>query len=267
MPEVGRFARHMSDEDALMWNIEKDPVLRSTIVAVAIFDSAPDWIRLRRRIDRATLLIPRFRQRVLSPPLRIAPPRWTIEPSFDLDFHLRRIRLPGPGSMRELLEILQPIATSSFDRARPLWEFTLIEGLDGPDGERAALAMKVHHSVTDGVGGMALLTHLVDVARDATEPSDRDLPAVPAPEHIGTVGLVRDSLAHQRRRVFGVARRLPSTAVRTTARMISDPFGTTAEALRTMRSIARSPCCGTAGSLKASSMPAATSRCSARCLK
>src|SRR3974390_714025 len=75
MSDVGRFARHMSDEDALMWNIEKDPVLRSTIVAVAIFDSAPDWVRLRRRIDRATLLIPPFRQRVLSPPPRTAPPR------------------------------------------------------------------------------------------------------------------------------------------------------------------------------------------------
>src|SRR5215468_2986198 len=56
-----RFARHMSDEDALMWNIEKDPVLRSTIVAVGLFDSVPDWDRLRRRIDRATLFIPRFR--------------------------------------------------------------------------------------------------------------------------------------------------------------------------------------------------------------
>ena len=59
----------MSDEDALMWNIEKDPVLRSTIVAMAIFEAAPDWQRLRRRIDRATRLIPRFRQRVVSPRL------------------------------------------------------------------------------------------------------------------------------------------------------------------------------------------------------
>src|SRR3974377_1292035 len=108
MSDVDRFARHMSDEDALMWNIEKDPVLRSTIVAVAIFDSAPDWIRLPRRVDPATLLPPRFRQRVLSPPLRIAPPRWTIEPSFDLDFHLRRIRLPGPRAMADFVGALHP---------------------------------------------------------------------------------------------------------------------------------------------------------------
>ena len=143
MTEAARFGQHMSDEDALMWNIEKDPVLRSTILAVALFDSVPDWERLRRRIDRTTCFIPRLRQRVVSPPFRIAPPRWTAEPTFDLDFHLRRVRLARPGTMRALLDALQPIATTSFDRARPLWEFTLFEGLDGPDGERAAFAMKV----------------------------------------------------------------------------------------------------------------------------
>ena len=54
MAEAARFAHHMSDEDALMWNIEKDPVLRSTIVALALFDSVPDWEQLRRRIARTT---------------------------------------------------------------------------------------------------------------------------------------------------------------------------------------------------------------------
>ncbi|MDQ6926776.1 MAG: diacylglycerol O-acyltransferase, partial [Candidatus Eremiobacteraeota bacterium] len=113
----------MSDEDALMWNIEKDPILRSTILAVAIFDRVPDWNVLRRRMERTTRLIPRFRQRVLSPPLRMGPPRWTVEPTFDLDFHLRRTRLSGVATERTLLDALLPMATSSFDRARPLWEF------------------------------------------------------------------------------------------------------------------------------------------------
>src|SRR4029077_5258849 len=98
MAEAARFSHHMSDEDALMWNIEKDPVLRSTILAVAFFDSVPDWERLRRRIESTSLLIPRFRQRVVSPPFRMGPPRWTVEQSFDLDFHLRRTRLPAPGT-------------------------------------------------------------------------------------------------------------------------------------------------------------------------
>ena len=154
-----------------MWLVEKDPILRSTIVAVALFDRPPDFDRLRARIDRATCLIPRFRQRVLSPPFRLGPPRWSVESTFDLDFHLRRMRLPAPGTERTLLDALQPMASAGFDRARPLWEFTLIEGLYDADGtERAAFAMKVHHAVTDGVGGMALLALLVDLTADAAEP-------------------------------------------------------------------------------------------------
>ena len=239
MAETARFSHHMSDEDALMWNIEKDPVLRSTILAVALFDSVPDWDRLRRRIDRTTCFIPRLRQRVVSPPFRIAPPRWTAEPSFDLDFHLRRARLAGSGTMRSLFDALQPIATSSFDRARPLWEFTLFEGLDGPNGERAAFAMKVHHSVTDGVGGMELLANFVDLTSDAPEPSDRDTPAAVAPEDGSMRDILRQSIAHNGRRAVGIARRLPGSALHATGRALRDPLGAASEALHTTRSIAR----------------------------
>jgi diacylglycerol O-acyltransferase / wax synthase len=239
MAEAARFAHHMSDEDALMWNIEKDPILRSTIVAVALFDSVPDWERLRRRIDRTTCFIPRLRQRVVSPPFRIAPPRWTAEPTFDLDFHLRRVRLAGSGTMRALLDALQPIATASFDRARPLWEFTLFEGLDGPDGERAAFAMKVHHSITDGVGGMELLAHFVDLIPDAAEASVDDVPAALAPEDARMLDVVRHSLAHNRRRAFGIARRVPGAVAHATASAIRNPVGSASDAVRTTRSIVR----------------------------
>ena len=172
----------MSDEDALMWHIEKDPILRSTILAVAVYDQPPDWCRLRARVERATRVIPRLRQRVLSPPFRIGPPRSAVESTFDLDFHLRRLRLPPPGDAPTLLDALQPIASCSFDRARPLWEFTLFEGLEGG---RAALAMKVDHSITDGVGGMALLAELVDLDREPDPDLEEDLPAVPAADSFG----------------------------------------------------------------------------------
>jgi diacylglycerol O-acyltransferase len=240
MAEV-RFARHMSDEDALMWNIEKDPILRSTILAVAIFDRPPDWKALRERIERTTRLVPRFRQRVVSPPLRVGPPRWTVEPTFDLDFHLRRVRLPGPGTDRALLDVLQPMATTSFDRARPLWEFVLIEGLEDPtgEGERAAFAMKVHHSVTDGVGGMHLLAHMIDLARDATPPDPDDVPAAPAPEHLGTLDLLLESASHMRRRAFGILSRVPGTAWRATTATLRDPIGTTFAFSQSVASIAK----------------------------
>jgi WS/DGAT/MGAT family acyltransferase len=239
MADGPRFTTHMSDEDALMWHVEKDPILRSTIVAVAIFDGPPDFERLRARIDRATCLIPRLRQRVLSPPFRLGPPRWSVEETFDLDFHLRRMRLPAPGSERSLLDVLQPIATAGFDRARTLWEFTLIEGLFDADGkERAAFAMKVHHSVTDGVGGMALLAHLVDLTADAAEPTGK-MPAAAAPESMQSMALMRDSVSHSSRRMLGMARRLPAMAMHATTATLRDPVGTAVGLARTATSIGR----------------------------
>jgi len=238
MSDSPRFTQHMTDEDALMWLIEKDPILRSTIVAVALFDRPPDFERLRARIDRATCLIPRFRQRVLSPPFRIGPPRWSVETTFDLDFHLRRLRLPAPGTERTLLDWLQPLASAGFDRARPLWEFTLIEGLYDADGtERAAFAMKVHHTVTDGVGGMELLSLLVDLTADAAEPDDT--PAVPAPEIMDARALVRESLVHSSRRILGVARRAPGIATQAALATMRDPLHAGSELARTALSIGR----------------------------
>ena len=70
MADSSRLTEHMTDEDALMWHIEKDPILRSTIVAVACSTVLPISIACAARINRATCLIPRFRQHVLSPPFR-----------------------------------------------------------------------------------------------------------------------------------------------------------------------------------------------------
>ena len=180
MAEVARFAHHMSDEDALMWNIEKDPILRSTILAVAIFDSVPDWERLRARIDRTTLLIPRFRQRVVSPPFRMGPPRWTVEPSFDLDFHLRRIAARRRRARRARCSTRcnRSRRRASTGPARCGSSRSSRDSTD-PTASAPRFAMKVHHSVTDGVGGMELLAHLVDLARDAPDASDDDIPAAP----------------------------------------------------------------------------------------
>lgn len=230
------FTNHLSDEDALMWNIEKDPELRSTIVAAAILDAAPEWDRLVARVRHATLLIPRMRQRVLSPPFRLGPPRWAVDPNFDLHFHLRRARLPEPGDRRTLLDLIEPIAMASFDRARPLWELHLVEGLDG-DG--AAIVLKIHHAVTDGVGGIQLAAHLVDFSRDG----DRDRRATssdrPAGERFNALQLVGDSLQHVGRRWRGIAGRVPGSTIRLTGAVLRDPTGTTRAATDTARSVVK----------------------------
>ena len=72
-----------------------------------------------------------FRQRVQPPPWRLGPPWRTPAPDFDLDYHLRRIQAPHPADWRGVLDFAQISLMAAFDRDRPLWEFTLIEGLDG----------------------------------------------------------------------------------------------------------------------------------------
>jgi WS/DGAT/MGAT family acyltransferase len=204
MTEEMRFDRRMNDADALMWAIEKDPLLRSTITAIAVLDGAPDRERFTERMERASRLIPRLRQRVVPSPLVPAPPRWVADPNFDLRYHLRWVNSPAPGSLRTLLDLAAPIAMQGFDRARPLWEFTVVEGL--ADG-KAALIQKLHHSITDGVGAIKIAMHMLDLERDPAE-DPGPMPAAPEPEHLSPWALTRDALRHERRRQMGIVRRL-----------------------------------------------------------
>ncbi len=165
MPPL-RFERRMSDTEALMWALEDDPVLRSTFANVTFFDRAPDVDRFRDRMRVAIEALPRLHQRVYDAP-GIANPEWVDDPFFDLDFHVRRIAVPQPATDRALLDLAAQLALDPFDRARPLWQFTIVEGL--PDG-RAAMVQKLHHTITDGEGGVRLSAMFLDIARDATEP-------------------------------------------------------------------------------------------------
>jgi len=172
-----RFEDHMTAPDAVMWDIEKDPVLRSTITAVALFDREPDWERLVARVEDTSRRIRRLRERVVVPPLRVGPPRWVLDEQFDLSYHLRRVRVPSPGDLRAMLDLAEPLAMIGFDRARPLWEFTLVEGL--ADG-RAAMIQKMHHSLTDGVGAIELALLLLDRHREGDDrPPAPELPPAP----------------------------------------------------------------------------------------
>lgn len=226
-----RFEHRMSDSDALMWTIEKDPLLRSTIMAVALLDQAPDHHRVRDKIERGLRMIPRLRQRAAAPPFRVAPPQWVADPHFDLDYHLRHVRCPGDGTLRDLLDFAAPLAMQGFDRARPLWEFTVVEGM--ADG-KAALIQKVHHSVTDGVGGMELAMMLLDLER---EPSADPGPVEPLSdaERPSPLELLRSGMDHVRRRQLGIARRTAAAA----PAVARDVVGTTRAAAETARSLAR----------------------------
>ena len=229
-----RFEHRMSDADALMWTIEKDPLLRSTITTVAVFDTAPDRDRLTEAIDRTTRLVPRLRQRVVSNPLSIAPPRWEVDPHFDLSFHLRWMRAAGDGSLRDVLDVAEPIAMQGFDRARPLWETAVVEGLQ--DG-KAAMILKLHHAITDGVGGIKIAMNLFDLDRDGTDRGE--LPDEPPVQVLNRLQRIVDAIDHERRRQLGIARRSVGTITKAAAAAASDAGGALRRAAETAASVGR----------------------------
>lgn len=227
---------HVRETDVFTWRMERDPLLRSTIVAVATFDTCPAWEVLRERVERATRLTPTFRERLApsSLPLGLSSPRWLLDADFELSWHLRRVAAPPPGTLGAVLEMARVAGMTAFDPARPLWEFTLVEGLEGG---RAAMIMKVHHALTDGIGGIQLAAHVVDLER---RPADLgSMPPAPVVPGHDPVELALEAVGHELRRVAtGVAdvvAALPSVA-RSLAR---DPVGLLAAGVATARSVAR----------------------------
>lgn len=194
--------RTMEPFDALMYRSEGDPRARSDMMAVFILERAPDFDRFVATFDRASRLIPALRQRVVEPPLPVLLPTWAVDPDFDLRYHVRRAGLPQPGTMAALLEFLEPLAMAPLDRARPLWEFTLVEGL--ADG-RAAFVAKMNHAITDGVGAREYTEIIFDTV---AEPAVTALPPMPVPVELSPRDLLDESLRHAPRSAVGAAVRL-----------------------------------------------------------
>ena len=154
---MSEFMRH---SDAFTWAMENDPRLRSTVVTVILLERSPDWDVVRELWATISRKLPMFRQRVVpSPPP--APPRWEDDPDFDLDYHMRRVPVAPPGTLDAVLEMARVAHMQDFDRARALWETTLIEGLT--EG-RAAVLCKFHHALTDGIGGVQIAMNLFNIS-------------------------------------------------------------------------------------------------------
>lgn len=235
-PEPVRPER-MSDVEALMWALETDPHLSSTFANLTFFDRAPDHDRLRRRLWRASRLVPRLRRRVVGGIGPLAP-SWEDDPHFDLDHHVRRVILPAGSTEVHVRALAVALAAEPFDRDRPLWEFTVIEGL--PDG-RAAMVQKMHHTITDGEGGIRMSIEFVDLERDAPEPPPVDDGPPAAPARSALAALV-DGVADRTRRNADTARRLAGTATdlaRDPLQLAGALAALPGEAAATARSLAR----------------------------
>ncbi len=223
----------MRNSDAFAWEMEADPRLRSTVVTVIMLDQSPDWPTVLERFDRLSRTVPMFRQRVV-PTLPPAPPRWTDVSDFDLRYHVRRVVAPPPATESVVLEMAREAELDDFDRARPLWEITLVDGL--ADGG-AALVCKLHHSLMDGIGGVQIALLVFD-----TTQQPRDLgPMPPAPE--GREPGALDAVRHWLRYDAGLATTLTLRSVRVATSLAVDglrrPVTTARSTLATAGSVYR----------------------------
>lgn len=193
----------MGPMDTIMWRGDSvDRHFRATMSAVEVLDRVPDWGRLVAAHDWATRMLPRFRQRVAESPLGIGAPGWVVDDEFDLDYHVRRARVPGDGSWQELWQLVKQSAMTPLDPKRPPWEAILFDGL--PDG-RAAYLIKVHHALTDGLGALDALSRLHSTRRSPVR--DKPQPAAPDP----TTGAA-DGWELMRRQLGADLGRLPAVA-------------------------------------------------------
>lgn len=122
--------------------------------------------RLTQVLADRLALVPVLRRKLLSVPLGLDQPYWVDDPHFDIEYHIREIALPRPGSDAQLTEQVSRLHARPLDRSRPLWEIYLITGLAR---RRAAVYTKIHHSAIDGVSGAELLTILLDLTPEGRE--------------------------------------------------------------------------------------------------
>ncbi|CDO89763.1 diacylglycerol O-acyltransferase [Mycobacterium triplex] len=214
----------LSDElgpvDYLLHRGEANPRTRSGIMALELLDTTPDWERFRTRFENASRKVLRLRQKVVVPTLPTANPRWVVDPDFNLDFHVRRVRVSEPGTLREVFDLAELILQSPLDISRPLWTATLVEGL--PDGKAATL-LHVSHAVTDGVGGVEMFAEIYDLERD---PPARPTPPLPVPQDLSPNDLMREGFNHLPVALIGGVLGAVSTAVSAAGRVLMEPVST-----------------------------------------
>lgn len=148
------------------------------IGGILIFEGPPpayvDLVEhVRGRLDQ----VPRFRQRLVVPPLEAGRPLWADDVNFNLGYHIRHTALPEPGGEEQLKRLAARVFSQQLDRSKPLWEMWLVQGLER---DRFALLTKTHHAAVDGIAGVDIGTVLFDL-EPVPEPAPAEDGWVPDP--------------------------------------------------------------------------------------
>ena len=171
---------HPSDRlgplDSLFLYLEKKE-MPLHIGGVFIFDGPLSVDDLKSLIEAKLPQIPRYRQRVLFPPFQAGYPTWEFDPRFDINRHIHLAHLQA-ATKEALQNQAGHLFSEVMDRNRPLWDLTVVDGLEGG---RSALVSRVHHCMVDGVAGVALMNLIFDASPEVSPPPPRPVFHTPAP--------------------------------------------------------------------------------------
>ena len=209
--KLGATMKHLSALDALFLQLEtpETPMHVGSLMHLGGFGARKDpYKAIRSHIEKRLHLAPVFSRIVRFMPLDLASPLWIDALRVDLDHHIRRVTLPKPGTQAQLESAVAMLHAGMLDRARPLWEFTVIDGLK--TGEVAFYA-KIHHAALDGQGGIAVAQALLDGERKPrAAAAPRAAPARMAPSAAKMLGAALRNTVAQYARILksvpGVAR-------------------------------------------------------------
>jgi len=161
--------------------------------AVALFGAGPatgdqgvDIDLIRNLIESRLDTIPRYRQRLATVPLE-GHPVWVDDEFFHIDYHVRHIALPHPGTEEQLKELAGRLMSQQLDRSKPLWELNVVEGLESGG---FAVITKIHHCMIDGMSGIDLMAVILDFTAQVEAAEPTPWTARPAPN--GTELAVRE---------------------------------------------------------------------------
>ena len=197
-----------------MWTLERDPQLASGFANITFLDRPADLERMRARMLRAAALIPQLRRRILTSPANLAPPRWVDDPEFSIERHVRSLSLDGTGDRSQIIEAAMAFCRRPFDPDHPLWEFLILDGIDGDSG---AMLQRFHHTIADGVGMIRMSEQFIDLERDPTEREPISMPeAEPLPSALAGS---RDAFGH----ALGRTVESIQHSITTTGEILGDP--------------------------------------------
>jgi len=141
---------------------DKDENASMAIASIAVFEGpAPSYDDFLAALARRLPLVPLYRRKLRTVPLRLGPPVWVDDPNFDLRYHIRQTALPAPGGDEQLCNLMARVMAQRLDRDYPLWEYWLVEGL--AQG-RWALICKMHHCMVDGISGTDMYRVIFDTS-------------------------------------------------------------------------------------------------------